>query len=996
VEPVRRRVALKILKLGMDTKQVVARFEAERQALALMDHPNIAKVHDAGATETGRPYFVMELVRGIKITDYCDQNSLSTEKRLDLFIQVCKAVQHAHQKGVIHRDIKPSNILVTLHDGVPVPKVIDFGIAKATTGQPLTDKTVFTAFEQFIGTPAYMSPEQAEMSGLDIDTRSDIYSLGVLLYELLTGQMPFDPRQLAASGFEEMRRIIRTEDPLRPSTRLSNLDAAKQTTVAKCRQVEAAKLIHLVRGDLDWIVMKCLEKDRSRRYDTANGLASDIQRYLSNEPVVARPPSNLYRFQKLVRRNKLAFAAAGAVAFALMLGLAGSTWMYLEERLARQAAVRAEQEQNRARAQAATEAARSQQVARFLEDMLSGVGPSVAQGSDTKLLREILGKTAERVGKDLTGQPSVEVELRGTMGRVYNALSEYGEAEKMLNTAVRLCRTLPPGNEAQLATLLDDLGMVLWREGKEADATNSITEAVALRRKRTDDHGLRALALTLNSLATVFNDADIKISEAALREALEIQQKLLDKNDPATLTTMVNLAFVLDRQQKRTEAEPMLRKVVAAAKTLPADQAPMLAIALNLLGTITQDKVEAEALLRQALEIRRKLYPKDHADLAQSLSNLGRVLLKEEDFEGAEKYLGEAVAMRRRLFPKGSRELARNLNDLGALQQQEGKLAEAEATQREALAMRRTLLGDGSLSTLASLDSLSSVLEAQGKPAEAESVSREAVAICRKLHMTKELSLPVRRLGGILLHEKKYADFAALCQEREGVDAHNMNVWAWGLATELSSELRDGAMAVRLAEAAATNTSRKDPQILDTLAAAYAEAGQFTNAVAVQKEAISLLKTEVEKQDYASRIKLYEENFAYRDHGALAQLASARLDGGKFSEAEPLARECLTLREKQIPDGWPTFNARAILGGALLGQKKYAEAEPLLLAGYNGMKQREATIPVVGRPHLKEAVQRLVQLYEATERPGQAAEWKQKLEEFDHAEARKKAPSSQR
>jgi len=274
VEPVRRRVALKILKLGMDTKQVIARFEAERQALALMDHPNIAKVHDAGATETGRPYFVMELVRGTKITDYCDQNNLPTEKRLDLFIHVCKAIQHAHQKGVIHRDIKPSNILVTLHDGAPVPKVIDFGIAKATTGQPLTDKTVFTAFEQFIGTPAYMSPEQAEMSGLDIDTRSDIYSLGVLLYELLTGQMPFDPRELAASGFEEMRRIIRTEDPLRPSTRLSNLNAADRTTVAKCRQVEAPKLIQLVRGDLDWIVMKALEKDRMRRYETANGLGS--------------------------------------------------------------------------------------------------------------------------------------------------------------------------------------------------------------------------------------------------------------------------------------------------------------------------------------------------------------------------------------------------------------------------------------------------------------------------------------------------------------------------------------------------------------------------------------------------------------------------------------------------------------------------------------------------------------------------------------------------
>lgn len=304
-EPIKRRVALKVIKLGMDTREVIARFEAERQALALMDHPHIAKVLDAGATEKGRPFFVMELVRGIKITDYCDQNKLSTRERLDLFAQVCQAVEHAHQKGIIHRDIKPSNILVALHDGVPIPKVIDFGLAKATAGQTLTDKTLFTAFDQFIGTPAYTSPEQATMSGLDIDTRSDIYSLGVLLYEILTGRPSFEPRVLLIAGLDEMRRIIREDEPLKPSTRLSTLDADEQTKVAKRRQSEPPKLIQLVRGDLDWIVMKCLEKDRNRRYKTASGLGADIRRHLNGEPVLARPPSNLYRFQKLVWRNTL-------------------------------------------------------------------------------------------------------------------------------------------------------------------------------------------------------------------------------------------------------------------------------------------------------------------------------------------------------------------------------------------------------------------------------------------------------------------------------------------------------------------------------------------------------------------------------------------------------------------------------------------------------------------------------------------------------------------
>ena len=365
-EPVRRRVALKIIKLGMDTRSVIARFEAERQALAMMDHPNIARVLDAGATDTGRPYFVMELVRGVKITDYCDKNQLDTRRRLDLFIQICQAIQHAHQKGIIHRDIKPSNILITLHDGVPVPKVIDFGIAKATEMR-LTDKTFFTAYEQIIGTPAYMSPEQAEMSGLDIDTRSDIYSLGVLLYELLTGRTPFDPKKLLQHGLDEMRRTLREQEPQRPSTMLTTLQGKELTKTAEHRQAEPPKLISLLRGDLDWIVMKALEKDRRRRYETANGLAMDINRYLNHEPVVARPPSRFYRFQKLVRRNQVIFTATGAVAVALIIGLGTSTRLFFMEKAARQRAVAAERQQARLRQEAEQAEAREAELRRQAE-----------------------------------------------------------------------------------------------------------------------------------------------------------------------------------------------------------------------------------------------------------------------------------------------------------------------------------------------------------------------------------------------------------------------------------------------------------------------------------------------------------------------------------------------------------------------------------------------------------------------------------------------------
>jgi len=351
-EPIQREVALKVIKPGMDSREIISRFDAERQALALMDHPNIARVLDAGATESGRPYFVMELVRGIKITDYCDQNEADTQERLRLFIPVCNAIQHAHQKGVIHRDIKPSNILVTMIDGLPVPKVIDFGIAKAIEGR-LTDNTIFTAYEQFIGTPAYMSPEQAVMSGVDVDTRSDVYSLGVLLYELLTGRTPFETKDLMQSGIDGLRRTLLEREPQRPSAIVTTMHGLALANVARNRHAEPLKLISLLRGDLDWIVIRALEKDRARRYETANGLAMDVRRFLVNEPVVARPPSRRYRLEKLVRRNRTTFIAGGMVALALIAGLGMATWFWRQEREARQQAVAAEHQARAAEQQQA-------------------------------------------------------------------------------------------------------------------------------------------------------------------------------------------------------------------------------------------------------------------------------------------------------------------------------------------------------------------------------------------------------------------------------------------------------------------------------------------------------------------------------------------------------------------------------------------------------------------------------------------------------------------
>jgi serine/threonine protein kinase len=542
--PVKRRVALKIIKPGMDSRQVIARFEAERQALAMMDHTNIARVYDGGSTPAGRPYFVMELVKGTPITHYCDKQRLPTHRRLELFLDVCQAVQHAHQKGIIHRDLKPSNVLVSHHDVSPVIKVIDFGIAKPTSGQ-LTDMTVYTAFAQLVGTPLYMSPEQAGSGDLDVDTRSDVYSLGVLLYELLTGTTPFDGETLKSAGYEEMRRIIREDEPPVPSARLSTMPQAHLCTIADKRSLEPYRLSRQVRGDLDWIVMKALEKDRNRRYESASALASDVQACLNDQSVQACPPSASYRFRKFVRRNRRLIATLSIILTVLVVATAVSIRQAFRARAAEQ--------------RAASEAEIATAINNFLlQDLLRQASVQVHieegfAGNPNLTVKEALDRAAAKIETRFQDQPVVEAAIRLTIGRAYRTVGERELALTHLERAADLYTThLGTDHPATLDSLFF-LAMAYQDE--------RITDAIALlehtfeRRKATlgPDHSLTLV--TLNSLGEACRKAgQLEKAEQVIRRALERKKIALGLDCAITANSIHDLALVCRDSGRYSEA----------------------------------------------------------------------------------------------------------------------------------------------------------------------------------------------------------------------------------------------------------------------------------------------------------------------------------------------------------------------------------------------------------------------------------------------------------
>ena len=932
-EPVLRRVALKIIKLGMDTKSVIARFEAERQALAMMDHPNIAKVFDAGATETGRPYFVMELVRGMKITDYCDETQLSIRARLDLFTQVCHAIQHAHQKGIIHRDIKPSNILVTVNDGVPVPKVIDFGIVKATGGQQLTDKTIFTAFEQFIGTPAYMSPEQAVLTSVDIDTRSDIYALGVLLYELLTGKTPFDAGDLLVAGLDELRRIIREQEPARPSMRLSTMPGNELSTTAQRRGLDAPKLVTELRGDLDWIVMKCVEKDRVRRYETANGLAMDIQRHLNNEPIVARPPGKAYVLTKLVRRHQLAFAAAAIVAFTLLAGILVSSWY----------AVRSEVE--RTKAQEAE--AESKAVNDFLQqDLLRQAGTDTQADEGLKVdpnitLRQVVDRAAARLDNRFTNQPLVEASIRMTLAEIYDVMGDPVAAQRHAERAVELReRILGSDNPLTLAAM-SELCSALTGTGSPTNAI-ALGERtlgrlqVVLGREHPDTLQCMNYLGMAYQAAGRFNDA-----VTLLQKCLALQKSKLGPKNGLTLGTQHDLGMTYQAAGRLKEAVPLLEETVSEEKSILGQDHPLTLASMGELAMVYENAGRLNDALRldeETLKLCKIKLGPDHPNTLALMDNLAAVYADAGQPDKEVALFEETLKLRQAKLGQDDPFTLGSMNNLAWTYQRAGKLDEALRLYQESLNLCKTKLAPGHRVTLAAMNGLAEVFESAGQTNKGVSLREEALKLSQA-NLGPEDSVTLEtmiKLASSYRNARRLKDAAQLgetavklCQEKLGLEHNLTRVAINNLAIVYEDDgRRDEALSLyeqtlKLYKANAGSDNPGSLIIMANLAQAYYQAGRLDKSLPLFEEGLRLSRAKLGPDHPTTQIFIMD-------------LAGFYDKAGRSKEALPLYEEGLTDDRVKLGTDNPTkLNTMNTLALAYKAAGQLSNALPLFEETFN-------------------------------------------------------------
>jgi eukaryotic-like serine/threonine-protein kinase len=756
--PIRRTVAVKIIKLGMDTRQVIARFESERQALAMMDHPNVAKVLDAGATDTGRPYFVMEHVQGEPITAFADRHRLTLAQRLELFMQACAAVQHAHQKAIIHRDLKPSNMLVTRVDDKPQVKVIDFGVAKATSHR-LTDKTLFTETGQLLGTPEYMAPEQAEGSMLlDVDTRSDVYSLGVVLYELLTGSLPFEAHTLRSGGYNEIQRIIREVDPPRPSGRLSQM-GERAEDVAHLRRTPLQALGRQLRHELDWIPLRAMHKERARRYASATELAEDVQNYLENRPLRAAPDSAGYRARKFLRRNKRPVAAAVVALLMLLGGVGATSWQAVRATRA-EARIRAEQERTlqqkreaeRQRAEAEDARAASMQVNAFLVDMLQSADPWLMQRTDV-LVRDVLDKAAADVGTKLSGQPGVEAAVRSALGRAYLALGLYPQAEPHITGAMAIHRQLGGDDHPEAIDAQQRLGLLRHKQSRLEESLLIYQDTLERRRRILGEDHPDTIG-SLNDVAVVLHRlGQLSQAEPMYRDARERYHALLGPEDRQTLHQTGNLGQLLVAMGRNEAAERELRAAFEGRRRVLGENHPdtlsiggQLANVLRILDRLP----EAEDLMRDSFERTREVFGADHPHTIFLAQGLGLVLGSMDRHEESMIFLNAALERSRRTLGDDSLESLTVMRTVAEELTRGGKPEEAEPLLRESYDGHIKRLGAEHRGTLMASYYLVIALQKQAKWEEA-------------LPIAQDLFERLRDPGRVQLDRKRRAQFMAVC-----------------------------------------------------------------------------------------------------------------------------------------------------------------------------------------------------------------------------------------
>jgi eukaryotic-like serine/threonine-protein kinase len=717
--PIHRTVALKQIKSGMDTKAVVARFESERQALALMDHLNIAKVYEAGATPEGRPYFVMEYVPGLPITEYSDKHCLTMKERLELFMQVCDGVQHAHQKAIIHRDLKPSNVLVVTQNDKPVPKIIDFGLAKAMA-QRLTENTFFTEMGVLVGTPEYMSPEQADLREQNIDIRTDVYSLGVILYELLVGAPPFDRKTLRAAGLEAILRMIREQEPPKPSTKVRLMGDSSAASAEK-RKEEPRSFARHLEGELDWITLKALEKDRTRRYGTASELSADLSRYLHNEPVVAGPATAAYRIRKYAVRHRFGLGAA-AVVLILLAGFAVAQSVQLRRtRLERD---RANRERDRAN-----------RITQFMTGMFKVADPSEARGNSVTA-REVLGKASRDIDTGLSEDPELQAYLLHNMAKVHLNLGLYSIAEGQLNRTIDvLSRTLGPNNVETLKAR-DSLALVLYHEGQYSRAESLERQTLEDERKLLGSDNPATLSAMSNLGLILLAVGHRDEAENVDRETVDIERRVFGPEAPFTLHTMNNLAMVLRLRGHYPDAEKIFRYVYETrSRVLGPDHQDTIASRTNLALVLADEGrfPEAEKLDRVTLEQDIRILGPEHPYTLTAENNLADVLISEGKYVEAEKLDRETLQVRQRVLGPEHPDTVISMANMGRLLVSEGQAGEAEKFVVQVVSVRRKILGPEHPDTVRAMVDLSAVLGAEHKYVQSEKVAREALEIGRRV-----------------------------------------------------------------------------------------------------------------------------------------------------------------------------------------------------------------------------------------------------------------------